>query len=140
MLTLKNWRERMSEDMRLRDFRPRTQEGYLLAARQFVEWTRCEPEALAEEHVRRYFLHLREEKKLAPSTINIAVHAVRFLCLQTLQRDWSVFGLLRVKIPERLPVVLSHAPLPEDCSTRLLAPVCVSRFARLLAAAKTLLR
>jgi integrase len=26
-----------------------------------------------------------------------------------LQRDWSVFELLRVKIPERLPVVLSRA-------------------------------
>lgn len=85
MLTLKNWRERMSEELRLRDLSPRTQEGYLLAARQFVEWTQCEPDAITDEHVRRYFLHLREEKKLAPSSINIAVYAVRFLCLQTLQ-------------------------------------------------------
>ncbi len=30
MVTLENWRERMSEDMRLRDFRPRTQEAYAL--------------------------------------------------------------------------------------------------------------
>ena len=109
MVTLKNWRERMSEDMRLRDFRPRTQEGYLLAARQFVEWTGCEPDAITDEQVRGYFLYLREGKKLAPSSINIAVYAVRFLCLHTLQRDWSVFDLLRVKITERLPVVLSRA-------------------------------
>lgn len=109
MVTSKNWRERMSEDMRLRDFRPRTQEGYLLAARQFVDWTQSEPEAITQEHVRRYFLYLREEKKLAPSSINIALYAVRFLCLHTLQRDWAVFELLRVKIPERLPVVLSRA-------------------------------
>jgi len=28
MVTLHTWRERMSEDMRLRDFRPRTQGAY----------------------------------------------------------------------------------------------------------------
>jgi hypothetical protein len=37
MVTLGNWRERMSEDMRLCDFRPRTQGGYLLAVRLFLE-------------------------------------------------------------------------------------------------------
>jgi len=37
MVTLGNWRERMSEDMRLCDFRPRTQSGYLLAVRLFLE-------------------------------------------------------------------------------------------------------
>jgi site-specific recombinase XerD len=95
--------------MVLRDFRPRTQDGYLLAARQFIEWTRCDIEAITDEHVRRYFLYLREDKKLAPSSINIAVYAIRFLCVQTLQRDWPVFDLLRVKIPERLPIVLSRA-------------------------------
>ncbi len=43
MVTLQTWRERMSEDMRLRDFRPRTQEGYLAATRQFVDWTNKDP-------------------------------------------------------------------------------------------------
>lgn len=108
MLTLKNWRERMSEDMRLRDFRQRTQEAYLLAATQFIDWDGCEPEVITGEHVRSYFLYLREERKLAPSNINIAVYAIRFLCLHTLQRDWSVFELLRAQIPQRLPVVLSR--------------------------------
>jgi hypothetical protein len=31
MITLSNWRERMGEDLKLRDFRPRTQESSLLA-------------------------------------------------------------------------------------------------------------
>ena len=113
MVTLKNWRERMSEDMRLRDFRPRTQEGYLLAARQFIDWAGCEPEAITDERVRSYFLYLREEKKLAPSSINVAVYAVRFLCIHTLQRDWQVFDLLRVNMPRRLPVVLSRTEVRE---------------------------
>ena len=37
MITRENWRERMENDMQLRDLRPRTVEGYLLAIRLFVE-------------------------------------------------------------------------------------------------------
>jgi integrase/recombinase XerD len=109
MVTLENWRARMSEDMRLRDFRPRTQEGYLLAVRQFVDRVAREPETFTDEDVRAYFLYLREGKKLAPSSINIAVHALRFFFIHTMQRDWKVFDLLRVHKPRSLPVVLSRA-------------------------------
>lgn len=42
MITLQTWRVRMSEDMRLRDFRPRTQEGYALAVRLFLDWASAE--------------------------------------------------------------------------------------------------
>ena len=107
MVTLENWRERMSEDMRLRDFRPRTQEGYALAVRQFLDRMQRAPQTLTDEDVRGYFLYLREDKKLAPSSINLAVHALRFFFVHTLHRDWPVFGLLRVQKPRMLPVVLS---------------------------------
>src|SRR5512139_3865157 len=109
MVTLENWRDRMSEDMRLRDFRPRTQEGYALAVRQFLDRVAREPETLTDEDVRAYFIYLREQKKLAPSSINIAVHALRFFFIHTLRRDWPVFALLRVNMPRMLPVVLSCA-------------------------------
>ena len=107
MVTLENWRERMSEDMRLRDYRPRTQEGYALAVRQFLDRMEREPQTLTDEDVRGYFLYLREDKKLAPSSIKVAVHALRFFFMHTLQRDWPVFELLRVHTPRMLPVVLS---------------------------------
>jgi integrase/recombinase XerD len=107
MVTLDNWRERMSEDMRLRDFRPRTQEGYALAVRQFLDRMQRPPQALTDEDVRGYFLYLREDRKLSPSSINIAVHALRFFFVHTLHRDWPVFELLRVHKPRTLPVVLS---------------------------------
>lgn len=97
----------MSEDMRLRDFRPRTQEGYALAVRQFLDRAQRPPETLTDEDVRAYFLYLREGKKLAPSSINLAVHALRFFFTHTLQRDWPVLSLLRVHTPRMLPVVLS---------------------------------
>jgi site-specific recombinase XerD len=108
MKTVKSWQERMSEDMRLRDFRPKTQEAYFLAVKLFMAWVKRDPDALCDEDVRAYILHLREEKKRAPSTINVAVHALRFFFLHTLQRDWQVFDLLRVNRPRLLPVVLSQ--------------------------------
>jgi len=107
MVTIDTWQAQMSEDMRLRDFRPRTQEGYMAAARQFLEWIKRGPETATDKDVRAYFLYLREEKQLAPSTINVALHALRFFFIHTLQHDWKVFDVLRVNKPRMLPVVLS---------------------------------
>jgi hypothetical protein len=50
MVTLENWRVRMSEDMRLRDFRPRTQEGYMLAVSAFFTPSRSAHRANQHEH------------------------------------------------------------------------------------------
>jgi site-specific recombinase XerD len=76
--------------------------------RQFLDRVGREPETVTDQDVRDYFLYLREDKGLAPSSINIAVYGVRFFFVHTLQRDWPVFELLRVKNPRKLPVVLSR--------------------------------
>jgi site-specific recombinase XerD len=98
----------MESDMRLRDLRPRTIEGYLLAIRLFIERVDKEPEKLKEEDVRGYVLHLRDDRHQAPSSINIAICALRFFFNFTLQRDFEVFNLLRVHRTRSLPVVLSR--------------------------------
>jgi site-specific recombinase XerD len=108
MITLANWQERMSDDMRLRDFRPKTQDAYGRVVRQFMDHVAKEPVALTDEDIRRYFIYLRDEKQLSPSTRNIAVHGLRFFFTQTLQQDWPVFELVRVKNPQKLPTVLSR--------------------------------
>jgi site-specific recombinase XerD len=109
MVTKDTWRDKMSEDMRLRDFRPRTQEAYLGATRQFIDWLGRGPEAAAEKDIRNYFLYLREDKQLAPSSIHVMMYALRFFFTHTLQRPLKVFELLRVNKPRLLPVVLSPA-------------------------------
>lgn len=108
MVTMENWRERMSEDMRLRDLRPRTVDSYLLAVRLFLERVGKSPERLTENHIRAYILHLRDDKRQAPSSINIAICALRFFFNFTLQKDYEVFQLLRANRPQSLPVVLSQ--------------------------------
>jgi len=108
MITLKNWQERMRGDMRLHDLRPRTIGGYLLAVRLFLERTPTTPEEATEEDVRKYILHLRDERLQAPSSVNIAVCALRFFFTYTLGRDYAVFELMRVHKPRTLPEVLSR--------------------------------
>jgi integrase/recombinase XerD len=107
MITMENWRTRMGDDMRLRDYRPKTRSAYELATRLFLDWAKTDPEQVVEAQVRAYFLYLREQRKQAPSSINVAVCAVRFFCVHTLARDWPVFELLRVNKPRVLPTVLS---------------------------------
>lgn len=102
------WRERMSEDMRLSDFRQRTQEHYLGAATQFVKWLGRSPETVTDDDVRNYFLYLREDKQLSPSTIHVTLYGLQYLMQHTLQRTLPVFKLLRVNRPRLLPVVLSQ--------------------------------
>lgn len=63
--------------------------------RQFMDRTAREAAAITDDDIRAYFLYLREDKKLAPSTINIALHALRFFFIHTMQRDWGVFDILR---------------------------------------------
>lgn len=108
MITLENWRSRMSEDLRLGDYSPKTQKSYLLAARQLVEWIGREPATWTEDDVRQYFLFLREKRRLSPSAINVALHGIRFFVRHTLVQDWPALELIRVARPKRLPVVLSR--------------------------------
>ena len=44
---------------------------------------------LGPEEIRAWLIHLREERKLAPSSLSPAIGALRFLYRVTLKRPWS---------------------------------------------------
>jgi hypothetical protein len=68
----------------------------------------CAPEVLGPEEIRSYQVYLTNEKKLAPSSIFIAVSALRFLYKVTLHRDWCLEDIIPApKKPQKLPIVLS---------------------------------
>ena len=80
----------------------------MAATRQFIEWLERGPETATDKDVRAYFLYLREEKQLAPSSIRVAMYALRFFLARTMQRQFKAFDVLRVNTPRTLPVVLSQ--------------------------------
>jgi integrase/recombinase XerD len=100
-------RQRMLEDMQLRGLAARTQESYLAAVQQLAIYYTQSPDLLNEEQLRQYFLYLRNDKRLAPNTINVALNAVKFLYVHTLQRPFPLGDLVRPPLPQKLPVVLS---------------------------------
>jgi integrase/recombinase XerD len=109
-------RQRMLEELQRRNYSPATTRGYILAVRQFAEYFGRSPERLGAEEVRRFQLHLLNEKKLAPGTVEMRMSALRFLYKKTLKRrDLAYDDLIFPKRPKKLPVVLS----PEEV-TRLI--------------------
>src|SRR5437773_12177815 len=101
-------RQRMTEDMQVRNLSPHTRSTYLLQVSLCARHFHQSPEALGPEEIRAYQVYLTNEKKLAPGSIVIAVSALRFLYKVTLKKDWSVTEIIPApRKPQTLPVVLS---------------------------------
>jgi integrase/recombinase XerD len=63
-------RQRMLEDMRLRNLVPATQKNYIAHVAAFARFFGKSPEALDQEAVREYLLYLLEERKLSAESVN----------------------------------------------------------------------
>ena len=101
-------RQRMLEDMQVRNFSPHTQSTYALQVSLFARYFSKPPDQLGPEEIRSYQVYLTNEKKLAPNSILIAVAALRFLYKVTLHKDWRVEDIIPApKKPQKLPIVLS---------------------------------
>jgi integrase/recombinase XerD len=72
-------RRRMTEDMQVRSLSPQTQATYVQQVSLFARHFNKSPELLGPEDIRSYQLYLTNERKLAPSSIILAVAALRFL-------------------------------------------------------------
>ena len=100
-------RQRMLEDMGIRNLAENTQLSYLQHVSAYARHFHRAPEELGPEQVRAYQVHLVEVRKLAPHSISIAVSALRFLYKVTLKRDWTPDDIPMPKKAFKLPVVLS---------------------------------
>src|SRR5918995_338086 len=101
-------RERMTEDMQVRNLALNTQMSYVQQVSLFARHFDKSPEALGPEDIRAYQVYLTNERKLAPGSILIAVSALRFLYKVSLKKDWTFEDVIPApKKPQKLPIVLS---------------------------------
>ena len=101
-------RQRMFEDMQVRNLALNTQMSYVQQVSLFARHFNKPPELLGPEDIRSYQVYLTNEKKLATGSILIAVSALRFLYNVSLKKDWVFADVIPApKKPQRLPVVLS---------------------------------
>jgi site-specific recombinase XerD len=101
-------RQRYIEDLQLEHFSPATIHVYVNAVSVFARYFGKSPELLDEEHVRRFFVHLIQERAVARGTYIVYLAALRHLYHVTLKRPGWLKGLPRTNREHKLPVVLSQ--------------------------------
>lgn len=99
-------RRRMIEDMTVRNFAPKTQHDYIRAVTNLARFLGRSPDTATAEDLRRFQLHLTENRVGAP-TINFTVTVLRFFFSITLDRADAIKHLTFVREPRKIPVVLS---------------------------------
>src|SRR5258708_37770146 len=100
-------RQRMIEDMKLRNYAPLTIKVYVERVATFAKHFGKSPERLGAADVRAYLLFLVQEKHASWSYYDQALAALRFLYRTTLGKKWVLDGLVSPRKQKKLPVVLS---------------------------------
>jgi integrase/recombinase XerD len=132
-------RQRFIDDLRLRNYAPRTIDTYVSQVAAFARHFGRSPDLLGSEEVRAYQLRLLE-RHVSWSTFNQAVCALRFLYGTTLGRPEQLPLIPYGKRPKKLPSVLSPdevlrlleaAPPPRDRVLLQVAYACGLRLSEL---------
>jgi site-specific recombinase XerD len=100
-------RQRFLDDLRLRNYSPRTLETYVACVAKFARHFNRSPELLGPDEIRAFQLHLLEQRA-SWSQFNQVVSALRFLYGVTLGQTDQIPLIPYGKKPKRLPCVLSR--------------------------------
>ena len=105
---------RMIEDMQIRNLTLNTQRAYVAQIVRFACHFRKSPDLLGPAEIRTYLIHLTQERRLAASSIIVAVSALRFFYTVTLKRPWVVEDDIPAgKQAKKLPVVPSKGEVAQ---------------------------
>lgn len=105
--------QRMIDEMNRRGYASKTIQEYSGSVRRLARYFGCCPSQLTLEQIREYQVYLARRKDISTSYYNATVTALRFLYLQTLNRDWAIQRLPYGRREHRLPVVLSRSEVFE---------------------------
>ena len=104
-------RQRMIEDLRIRNYALNTIDIYVRHVASFAKHFGKSPDLLGTEEIRTYQVYLVEKKKASWSVFNQTVSALRFLYRTTLGRNEFIEQLPYARQERRLPVILSPREL-----------------------------
>jgi integrase/recombinase XerD len=102
-------RQRMLEDLQLRNYSPQTIHCYLRCVAAFAKHFGLSPEHLGPEQVRIYQLFLVQEKQVSWPSVVQTVCALRFFYRVTLGRPAMLEYIASPQRPLTLPIILSQA-------------------------------
>jgi len=104
--TVSPLRQRMIEDMSLRNLAPRTQEYYIRSCKKLAAFLRRSPDTATAEDIRLFQLHLAEQG-VSICTRNRTMTGVAFLFRVTLRHPEIADQIEYIAEPQKIPVVLS---------------------------------
>ena len=99
-------RQRMIEDMMVRNFVEKTRNDYIRQVKIFTAFLGRSPDQAIPEDLRRFQLH-QTQAGVRPPSINGSVAALRFFFTVTLDRPEMSRHLTFVREPRKIPAVLS---------------------------------
>ena len=100
-------RQRMIDDMRMRQLSPKTQASYVRTMRQFTGFLGRSPDTATAEDLRRYQLHLVDHGT-SPVSLNAAITGLKFFFEVTADQAGLMARMQPLRVPRTLPVVLSR--------------------------------
>jgi integrase len=123
-------RQQMVKAMQMHGFSQRTHESYVAAVLGLAKFAGRSPDTLQPSDLHAYFEHLVVERRLAPASVRLAYHGIRFLYLEVL--NWPAVDLEVVlpKRPQRIPALLTReevAAILDACADaryRMMLTIC----------------
>tara|TARA_R110002124_G_C8942612_1_gene512817 strand:- start:1533 stop:2342 length:810 start_codon:yes stop_codon:yes gene_type:complete len=97
----------MYEEMRIRNYSPRTIKTYIAMVSFVSRHFGKSPEFISIAELKSYLFHRVEQDKLSVSTVNQTISAFKILSKDVLGKDWDPVKIKRPRRPKILPVVFS---------------------------------
>jgi site-specific recombinase XerD len=97
----------LKEELLMRKYSRRTIKSYVRYNREFLLFARKKPEEIENEDIKKYLYYMVEVKKVATSTLNIIINALRFYYGEVLKKRFA-YEIKRPKKDKKLPVILSQ--------------------------------
>jgi len=111
-------KQRMLDDLCIRNYSPSTVECYTRSVAEFAKHFNRSPENLGPEEIRQWQLHLLNKKRVKLSTYIQAVCGLRFFYRNTLNRKIEIDRIPLPRYEQKLPLILSK----DDVKALLEAP------------------
>ena len=100
-------RQRMLEDLQLRNYAPSTMDCYVRSVAEFAKHFNLSPDLLGSEEIRSWQLFLIKEKRIKISSYIQAVCGLRFFYSNTLNRKVEIDRIPLPRHEKKLPIILS---------------------------------
>jgi integrase/recombinase XerD len=111
-------RQRMLEDLRIRNYAPSTVECYVRSVAEFAKHFHKPPDQLGAEEIRSWQLFLINEKRVKLPSYIQAICGIRFFYCNTLNRKVDIERIRFPRREKKLPLILSK----EEVKALLTAP------------------